>query len=221
MATYELLRVFVGPGGTGGNLLAVFLEGSEVPEGERQGIAAALGYSETVFVDDASRGVVRIYTPASELPFAGHPLVGTAWLLAKVGRLNDVLRPPGGEVATWTRDDLTWIRGLPEWAPDFEFVELPSPAAVVSFDDAGPDSLLYVWSWEDESAGTIRARVLPRVFGIEEDEATGSGALRLAARLGRSIEIHQGVGSLLSARPGPEGSTEVGGLVDLVGTRDL
>lgn len=221
MATYELLRVFVGPGGTGGNLLAVFLEGSEIPEGERQGIAAALGYSETVFVDDASRAVLHIHTPANELPFAGHPLVGTAWLLAKVGRRNDVLRPPGGEVATWTTDDLTWIRGLPEWAPDFEFVELPTPAEVASFDGASPDSLLYVWSWEDEDSGTIRARVFPRLFGIAEDEATGSGALRLAARLGRSIEIHQGVGSLLCARPGPEGSTEVGGLVELVGTKDL
>ena len=213
--------MFSGPGGTGGNLLAVFLDGPEIPEGDRQGIAAALGYSETVFVDDASRGAVRMYTPATELPFAGHPLVGTAWLLAEVGRRTDVLRPPGGEVATWTHDDLTWIRGLPEWAPDFEFVELPSPAAVVAFDDAGPDSLLYTWTWEDESAGTIRAHAFPRVFGIEEDEATGSGALRLAARLGRPIEIHQGVGSLLRARPGPEGSTEVGGLVDLVGTRDL
>jgi predicted PhzF superfamily epimerase YddE/YHI9 len=36
-----------------------------------------------VFVDDAERGEMRIFTPAVELPFAGHPVVGTAWLLAR------------------------------------------------------------------------------------------------------------------------------------------
>ena len=42
----------------------------------------SLGFSETVYVDDPDTGQLRIFTPAAELPFAGHPLVGTAWLLS-------------------------------------------------------------------------------------------------------------------------------------------
>ena len=82
MPRLHLLRVFCGNDGSGGNPLAVFLDGGEVPDaGERQAIAADLGLSETVFVDDAERGELRIFTPTVELGFAGHPTVGTAWLL--------------------------------------------------------------------------------------------------------------------------------------------
>ena len=48
-----------------------------------------------------------------------------------------------------------------------------------------------------------------------EDEATGAAAIRLVSRLGRPVTIRQGAGSLLFARPGPEGSAEVGGEVVL------
>ena len=52
-----------------------------------QAIAAELGFSETVFIDWRDGGIphVRIFTPATELPFAGHPLVGSAWVLASIG----------------------------------------------------------------------------------------------------------------------------------------
>jgi PhzF family phenazine biosynthesis protein len=79
MAELHVLRVFAAPDGTGGNPLGVFLDGPAVPEGRRQAVAADLGFSETVFVDDPRSGGVRIFTPAAELPFAGHPLVGTSW----------------------------------------------------------------------------------------------------------------------------------------------
>ncbi|HEX5980136.1 MAG TPA: PhzF family phenazine biosynthesis protein, partial [Thermoleophilaceae bacterium] len=73
MATVHLLRVFCGENDSGGNALAVFLEGAEVPLEARQGVATKLGLPETVFVDDAARGELRIFTPAVELNFAGHP----------------------------------------------------------------------------------------------------------------------------------------------------
>jgi PhzF family phenazine biosynthesis protein len=92
----HVLKVFVGEDGGGGNPLGVFLNGGEVPERDRQAVAADLGFSETVFVDDPERGVLRIFTPGTELPFAGHPLVGTAWLLAQEGPGATVLRPPAG-----------------------------------------------------------------------------------------------------------------------------
>src|ERR1044072_8802798 len=61
---YDVLRVFCAPNGGYGNELGVVRDGSVLPEPERrQELAAKLGFSETVFVDDPERGVVDIYTP--------------------------------------------------------------------------------------------------------------------------------------------------------------
>ena len=122
MPELHVLRVFCGEAGSGGNPLGVFLDGSEVPTEDRQGIAGELGFSETVFVDDAERGEMRIFTPAVELPFAGHPVVGTAWLLARERDAVAALRPPAGEVPVRTEDGLTYAAARPEWSPPFEFV---------------------------------------------------------------------------------------------------
>ena len=211
------MRVFCGDDGSWGNPLGVFLEGSSVPPAERQAVAADLGFSETVFVDDPAAGAVRIFTPAAELPFAGHPLVGTSWLLARERTAVAVLRPPAGEVPTFTDGDgVTWIRGRAEWAPQMSFRHLADPGEVDALDGA-PDGLGFVdcWAWEDEAAGRVRARVFAPAFGIAEDEATGAAAVRLVSRLGRPVTIRQGAGSLLRARPGPDGTAEVGGEVAL------
>ncbi|WP_374511206.1 PhzF family phenazine biosynthesis protein [Niveibacterium sp.] len=70
-----------------GNPLAVFPDGAAVDPAQMQAIAGELNLSETVFVlppdDPAHAARVRIFTPASELPFAGHPTIGTALLLAR------------------------------------------------------------------------------------------------------------------------------------------
>ena len=89
----DVVRVFCDEDDTGGNPLGVFLDGREIPEADRQPIAAELGFAETVFVDDRERGAMRIFTPTPELPLAGHPLVGTAWLLRERGTAPEVLRP--------------------------------------------------------------------------------------------------------------------------------
>ncbi len=76
----------------GGNPLAVFLDGRGLADGEMQAIAREMNLSETTFVlpptrpDCAAR--VRIFTPAREVPFAGHPTLGTTWVLATEGRLG-------------------------------------------------------------------------------------------------------------------------------------
>jgi predicted PhzF superfamily epimerase YddE/YHI9 len=192
-----------------------------VPEGERQEIAADLGFSETVFVEEPDRGRLRIFTPKEELPFAGHPLVGTAWLLASEGSDVSTLHPPAGEVPVRVEGDVTFISGRPEWTPPFEHIELGSSAEVEAL--AGPPDghdLAGVWAWEDEEAGYVRVRVFPVRFGIDEDEATGAHAVRLAARLGRTIIIHQGKGSLIFAEPLPDGTVEIGGRTELVEVRE-
>jgi len=72
-----------------GNQLAVVLDAGDIPSEAMQRIAKEMNISETTFVlppsDPAYAARVRIFTPTSELPFAGHPTVGTAWVLATEG----------------------------------------------------------------------------------------------------------------------------------------
>lgn len=218
----HVLKVFVGEDGGGGNPLGVFLDGGAVPESARQRVAAELGFSETVFVDDRSTGALRIFTPATELPFAGHPLVGTAWLLRREGAEVAALRPPAGAVPVRGEGGMTYIAGRPEWAPPFEHVEYDSPEEVEAL-DGPPRGLGHVgaWAWEDEAAGRVRVRVFAPALGVPEDEATGAHAVRLCARLGRGISIRQGVGSRIEARPLADGSVEIGGRVETAGKREF
>ena len=69
----------------GGNQLAVFPEAVGLSEGEMQSIAAEMNYSESTFVfppdQPTADARVRIFTPGMELPFAGHPVVGTGYVL--------------------------------------------------------------------------------------------------------------------------------------------
>src|SRR5262245_41268146 len=80
----------------GGNPLAVFLDGRGLDDGDMQALAREMNLSETTFVLPATRADcaarVRIFTPAREIPFAGHPTVGTAWVLATRGRLGATAR---------------------------------------------------------------------------------------------------------------------------------
>ena len=221
MPKLHILKVFVGDTEGGGNPLGVFLDGREIPEEDRQRVAADLGFSETVFVDDAERGEVRIFTPGTELPFAGHPLVGTAWLLKRESYAVPTLRPPAGEVSVRESGGLTFITGRPEWAPAFDHIQLDSPADVDTLSGPpGGHDLAGVWAWIDEEAGDVRVRVFAPRLGVEEDEATGAHAVRLAALLGRRITIHQGEGSIILAEPQADGSVEIGGRTALVETRD-
>jgi predicted PhzF superfamily epimerase YddE/YHI9 len=221
MPQLHVLRVFCGDDGSGGNPLGVFLEGRSVPTERRQDVATDLGFSETVFVDDAERGEIRIYTPAVEIPFAGHPVVGTAWLLKRERGGVRALHPPAGEVPVRSDGEWTYAAGRPEWAPEFEFVRLDSPADVEALD--GPprsDAEVGMWAWIDEDRGILRERVFAEPFGIPEDEATGAAAVALSARLGRPLDIRQGTGSRIVTRLLDDGMVELAGRVALSEVRD-
>jgi predicted PhzF superfamily epimerase YddE/YHI9 len=185
--------------------------------------ATWLGFSETVFVDDPAVGTVDIYTPSVRLPFAGHPLVGAAWLLRTGGAAPTVLRPPAGEVPCRFDGAGDWITGRAEWAVGRTTRQYPSVAEVDALPAPPPGTgWLYAWAWADEAAGRVRARAFPRRGdAIVEDEATGAAALVLTAELGRALVIRQGVGSQLLTRPQPDGGIEVGGLVAPVEVRRL
>lgn len=76
----------------GGNPLAVFPDARDVPDADLQRIARELNLSETVFVrppeTEGGTRRVRIFTPGAEVPFAGHPTVGTAFFLVAAGEVE-------------------------------------------------------------------------------------------------------------------------------------
>jgi trans-2,3-dihydro-3-hydroxyanthranilate isomerase len=80
----------------GGNPLAVFPEAEGLSDREMQQLAKEMNLSETTFVlpptDPRADFRVRIFTPAAEVPFAGHPVLGTHFVLAQLGRI--ALKPP-------------------------------------------------------------------------------------------------------------------------------
>ena len=75
----------------GGNPVAVVPEAMGLSDRELQQIAREMNLSETVFVfpptDPAATAKLRIFTPTQEIPFAGHPVLGAFFVLAKLGRL--------------------------------------------------------------------------------------------------------------------------------------
>ena len=87
-ARFTLVDVFTGQP-FGGNQLAVFCDATEITSAEMQLLARELNFSESTFVtasdDPAIARRVRIFTPRREIPMAGHPTIGTGWVLANRG----------------------------------------------------------------------------------------------------------------------------------------
>jgi trans-2,3-dihydro-3-hydroxyanthranilate isomerase len=110
-----------------GNQLAVFTDARGIEEEQMQRLARELGLSETVFVLPAQQGgevAIRIFTPAVEMPFAGHPVLGTAIVVASALQLEAVtLETQMGPVSVRVRheDGLAvsgWMaQPVPSWAP--------------------------------------------------------------------------------------------------------
>ena len=145
-------------GDEGGNHLGVVSDLMSLETGSMQAIAANLGFSETVFID--ATGEVphcRIFTPTSELPFAGHPLVGSAWYLHSVlsrrstqvtcavgsidisssGESASIVAPSHHESNTIASSGLDGL-GLPESAVAFS-VLMPIPYTVAQL--ASPEAV--------------------------------------------------------------------------------
>lgn len=219
MTEVHVLRVFTDESGKYGNPLGIVLDSAGLTDDDRQSIATRLGYSETVFFDDVDRARLRLFTPASELPFAGHPLVGASWMLTReTGRQPDALYPSlmDAPVPTFAGDGITWVRGYAADAPPWELVQLPSAADVEAQQPPRPGGgwqRAQIWAWADEPAGVVRARVFALHYGVIEDEACGSATLMLADRLSRPIMVRHGKGSLIWARPSGPGAAEIGGYV--------
>lgn len=194
--------------GQGGNPLAV-VPFDRVPSDRWLETARAIGYSETVFVEDADPAVVHIYTPGRRIPFAGHPLVGSAFALPRAERIRfdtgwaAVSRD--GEVAVTVDIDCEVEETTPPGFAKAAFlVEMPLPYLIVEVDSPADVSGLaadtvadlghaYFWAWEGDNL--VRARFFAADLGVPEDPATGSAAVALARTMvppSGEITVHQG-----------------------------
>jgi trans-2,3-dihydro-3-hydroxyanthranilate isomerase len=146
-----------------GNPLAVFIDPGDPSDALMQAVARELNLSESVFLwsptSPGSAWRTRIFTPGSELPFAGHPTIGAAFALAATGRVpieddaaSVVLDEPAGPVPVEiecaegrpVRCRLTAPR-LPEESEAPDRVALVAAASLVS-DDIHPDLACATWS---------------------------------------------------------------------------
>src|SRR5918911_5158630 len=84
-----------------GNQVAVFTDARDLPEELLQPLAREINFSETVYVYPAAadgHARIRIFTPAAEIPFAGHPTLGTAFVLAGPLQLEEIRLETGSGV---------------------------------------------------------------------------------------------------------------------------
>jgi predicted PhzF superfamily epimerase YddE/YHI9 len=221
-----VLRVFTDPDGNFGNPLGV-VDASTVDAGDRQRIATELGYSETIFVDvpkvGANSAGARIFTPATELPFAGHPTVGASWWLRDIGMPIHTLTVPAGVVQVSYDGDMAAVRARAEWAPEFAIHDLDSTDELFAANpgDYPDDVETYLWTWTDKDSGVLRARMFAAGLGIPEDEATGAAAVRITDYLSRDLTIVQGKGSVIQTQWNADGWVRVAGRVVSDGTKRI
>ena len=138
----------------GGNPLAVLPEAAGLSGEQMQRIAREFNYSETTFVlaadDPAHTRKVRIFTPGAEIPFAGHPNVGTAFVLAATGALaagGETLQAVFGEAAGPVPVAIRYRDGQPAYceltAPQaLSLGAMPPVGAVAASLGLGPETVV-------------------------------------------------------------------------------
>src|SRR6266540_2520390 len=201
-----------------GNQLAVFTDGRPFSSEQMQRLARELNLSETVFILPSQAGGdvhMRIFTPGTELPFAGHPVLGTAFV-AGTALGGDVVRLETGlgVVPDERQDELLAALGvegslLPVEAyangPLHVYVELDSQAAVAGLhpDFAALGKLEGIGiNCFAGSGSRWKTRMFAPDLGVQEDPATGSAAGPLAVHLARHARI--GFGDQIEIRQGAE-----------------
>jgi trans-2,3-dihydro-3-hydroxyanthranilate isomerase len=170
-----------------GNQVAVFTDARKVPEEELQRLAREINFSETVFVYPPEAGGharIRIFTPAAEIPFAGHPTLGTAFVLAAPLQLGEIRLETGSGVVPVTveRDErggivfgrmeqpLPTIEPYSDQEPLFDALGVEGSELPVELYDNGLRHVYVALASEDAVAGLRpdlgRLGELPAVLGI-------------------------------------------------------
>ena len=117
-----------------GNQLAVFTDGRDVDDQTMQKLAREMNFSETVFVlppEAGGHARIRIFTPAVELPFAGHPVLGSAFVLGMPLQLDEIHLETGAGIipVALEREGASIVFGrmrqpIPNWEPFAQAEEL-------------------------------------------------------------------------------------------------
>jgi predicted PhzF superfamily epimerase YddE/YHI9 len=159
----------------GGNQLAVVLDGRGLSTGAMQAIAKEMNFSETTFVLPPERpdtdARVRIFTPAEELPTAGHPTIGTTYAPARAG----IVAPP---VDSLTLGLFRSPRAARSTVPSSRPTTYDAFRRAAGLDDV-PVFLFSAESRADN--GSVYSRMFAPGAGIQEDPATGSACARWVA----------------------------------------
>lgn len=117
--TYRILNVFTeGDNPFSGNPLCVFEDGAGLSDQNMQDLARQLNLSETTFItssDGDGTANVRIFTPNYEMPFAGHPTLGTAYVVRELSGARDaiLLRMPAGDIPVKVAGNLWTLQANP------------------------------------------------------------------------------------------------------------
>jgi trans-2,3-dihydro-3-hydroxyanthranilate isomerase len=153
-----------------GNQLAVFTDGRELDDETMQSLAREMNFSESVFVlppEADGHARIRIFTPASELPFAGHPTLGSAFVLGQPLQLVEIrLETGAGTIPVRLERDgarivFGWMtQPVPRWRPYERSDELLSVLGVqselpVDWYDLGP-SFVYVALKSPDEVAALR-----------------------------------------------------------------
>jgi len=196
---YEVVDVFTDTA-FAGNPLAVVLGADDLDTASLQALADEFQLSETAFPMAATDGAdyrLRIFTPVMELPFAGHPSVGAAWVLAQRGVLQPgtvvqscgagllplEVAPDGGPV--------TLTGGVPSAGPGVDAAALLAAVGLAADDLAGTPR---------EASCGLSFVVLPVVAGALSRLAVDLAALRSAASTDGGVSVVEWDGSAARCR---------------------
>lgn len=166
----------------GGNQLAVLPEAEGLSTGQMQQIAREFNFSETTFVLPPEAGHtrrVRIFTPTAEMPFAGHPNIGTAFVLATDGAFGDI----GDELTVIFEEDAGLVPvTIQRNDGDDIWCELTAPQGLTLGDEVSPERVSAALSLQAVDIATRNhpPRVASVGFPFIIVELQGLGALREA-----------------------------------------
>ena len=179
-----------------GNQLAVFTDARDVPEEQLQQLAREMAFSETVFVFPAEgegHVRIRIFTPQTELPFAGHPVLGSAFVLAAPLQL-EVIRLETGAGVVPVRLEREGARIV------FGWMEQPYPA-VEPFPD--PNLLAALGIERSELPVELYDNGVRHVYvGLDSEQRVAELApdLRELARIPAGVNCFAGTGGRWKVR---------------------
>lgn len=177
----------------GGNQLAVFPDAVGLPEDQLQAIAREFNFSEVTFVyppaDPAHTARVRIFTPSTEVPFAGHPTIGTAIALADLGHgprmvlelgVGPIPCHVGPKGASFVTGVALQVLGHPPAAMVAEALGLPESAIRTDWHSPVQASLGLAFVLVELADRAALARAAPQIDGFRKGAAAFPGGLDFA-----------------------------------------